>query len=100
MRKKYQYNYNEAAYLEAAQSYSIIVWTSGKKVVLCRPLKNYQSKLSADGWCRIHRSYMVNPLFVKQISEDKDFIYLNSGLALPISRRLKRHVLKWREQTI
>lgn len=93
-------NLDEMAYFQAAESYSIIVWANGKTLVKSRPMKKYEPNLIANGWCRIHRSYMVNPLFVKQISEDRDFIYLKSGKMLPISRRMKIQVLEWRKLMI
>lgn len=82
-------NFKEAAYLQAAQSYSIVVWSCGKMVVNCHPLKSYVGPLLANGWFRIHRSYLVNPLFIKNISEDWDFVAMESGKVLPISRRMK-----------
>ncbi len=100
MKTAKQHNYNEAAYLEAAQAYCIITWACGKKLVISRPLKKYANNLAASGWCRIHRSYMVNPLFVKQISADREFICLESGQKLPISRWLKSQVILWRQQFI
>lgn len=93
-------NLDEVAYFQAAESYSIIVWADGKTLVKSRPMKKYEPNLLANGWCRIHRSYMVNPLFVKQISEDRDFIFLESGKILPISRRMKNQVLEWRKLMI
>lgn len=98
MKKSKTYNYNEVAYMEAAQSHSIIVWESGKKLMICRPLKKYAQKLLANGWCRIHRSYLVNPLFVKKITEDMDYIAMISGQELPISRRQRPQVNKWSRQ--
>ncbi len=89
-------NLHEVAYFQAAESYSIIVWADGKTLVKSRPMKKYVPNLLANGWCRIHRSYMVNPSFVSQISEDRDFVYLTNGKQLPISRRLKANVLHWR----
>jgi DNA-binding LytR/AlgR family response regulator len=89
-------NINTASYLQASQSYSIVVWTTGETFIQCRPLKKYEPKLLQNGWCRIHRSYLVNPDFIKNISEGRDKIYLQNGKTLPISRRHLKAVLAWK----
>lgn len=90
-------NLQEIAYFQAAQSYSIIVWANGETLMKTRPMKKYIPNLEAQGWCRIHRSYMVNPTFIGHISEDRNSILLQNGESLPISRRLKKSVLAWRK---
>ena len=93
-------NLQDVAYFQAAQSYSIIVWANGDTLMKTRPMKKYIPKLEAQGWCRIHRSYMVNPIFIGHISEDRNSIYLQNGENLPISRRLQKSVLAWRRNLI
>ncbi len=85
-----------AAYFKANESYCFVVWNDGHKLLKAKPLKYYSAKLKAAGWCRIHRSYMVNPEFVRHISEDREYVCLQNGEELPISRRLKKKVYKWR----
>jgi two-component system, LytTR family, response regulator len=89
-------NLDQVAYFQAAQNYCFLVWPDGNKILKARTLKVFAPKLEAKGWCRIHRSYLVNPDFVKQISSDRDHICMLGGIKLPISRRLKKHVLEWR----
>jgi two-component system, LytTR family, response regulator len=89
-------NLTTAAYLQASQAYSIVFWSDGETYLQCRPLKKYAPKLLQNGWCRIHRSYLVNPDFIKNISDDRESIYLQNGKALPISRRNLKSVLAWK----
>jgi two-component system, LytTR family, response regulator len=93
-------NLQEAAYFQAAESYSIAVWANGKTIIKSRPMKKYIPSLEASGWHRIHKSYMVNPNYIGHISEDRNSIYLQNGQNLPISRRLQKSVLAWRKATI
>jgi DNA-binding LytR/AlgR family response regulator len=60
-----------------------------------RPAKFFEPILKENGWCRIHKSYFVNPKFVEHISEKRNSIYLHNGAELPISRRNKKSVTKW-----
>jgi two-component system, LytTR family, response regulator len=91
-------NISNAAYLQAAESYCIMVLQNGKTNMKSRPMKHFEQHLMNFGWLRIHRSYIVNPTFVKQVSEDRESIFLQNGTSLPIARRKRKEVLKWRNQ--
>lgn len=93
-------NIESIAYMQAAESYSILVNKSGKKILKSKPMKHFESSFLLQGWLRVHRSYLVNPLFVSHISEDRDYILLNNGTKLPIARRKLRMVSRWRSSTI
>ncbi len=89
-------NLNDVAYFQAAESYSIIVWANGDTLMKSRPMKKYVPSLEANGWCRIHRSYIVNPTYIGHISADRNSISMKNGESLPISRRQRKNVLVWR----
>jgi two-component system, LytTR family, response regulator len=93
-KPKEQINLQEAAYFQAAESYSIAVWANGKTIVKSRPMKKYIPSLEANGWHRIHRSFMVNPVFIKGILPDRCSLAMQNGKILPISRRLQNNVIK------
>ncbi len=87
-------------YLQASESYCILVMQNGKIKMKSRPLKHFESRLFEFGWCRIHRSFIVNPMYIKEISTNRASILLETGAELPISRRLRKSVLKWRDTSI
>lgn len=89
-------NTENALYLEAAESYCILILNDGKYSLKSRPMKFFAPKLQSSGWFQIHRKYIVNPDFVDHITEDRENICLQNGKLLPISRRKQREVLKWR----
>jgi two-component system, LytTR family, response regulator len=90
------HNPNTALYMQAAVSYSLLKLENGSIQIKTRPMKFFEEKLSENGWCRIHKSFMVNPLYVQRITNDRNGIQLHNGQVLPISRRNKKEVLKWR----
>ncbi len=98
--KNYIENAQEAVYVKADESYTLLFWANGKKLVKPRPMKYYEASFAAQGWYRIHRSYMVNPVFITSITPDREHIQLLDGTELPISRRKKKEVLKWRSAAI
>lgn len=94
--KNYIENPQEVAYLKADENYSLLMFPNGKTILKSRPIKHYEASFLAQGWFRIHRSFMVNPNFIENISTDREHICLQDGTLLPISRRKKKAVLKWR----
>lgn len=89
-------NIDQATYLKASESYCLIFLQNGKMNVKTRPMKYFETILTANGWCRIHKSYMVNPAFVRQVSTERDLLLMSNGIELPISRRKRKTVLQWR----
>jgi two-component system, LytTR family, response regulator len=89
----------EAMYMEADVSYSKLISVNGKSNLYSKPMKYFSEILSENGWFKIHKSYMVNPQFIVQINEDRDSIQLQNGIVLPISRRKRTSVLKWRSNS-
>jgi two-component system LytT family response regulator len=98
--KNYIENSQDAAYVKADESYSILFWANGKKLVKAHPIKHYAASFEAQGWCRIHRSYMVNPQYINYITPCREYVRLHDGTELPISRRKKKSVLTWRKNSI
>ncbi len=94
------YTLENAQYMKAAESYSLLFFTNKKVEIKTRPMKFFSEKLYQLGWCKIHKSFMVNPLFVEKITDDRDQICLISGEVLPISRRNQKEVLRWRRNLV
>ena len=82
-------------YIEAESNYSRI-FTRGKEYLLANTLKRMESKLPANVFFRIHRSYIVN---LRQIDEVSETHLVIDRKALPISKSLRPGLLK-RIQTI
>jgi DNA-binding LytR/AlgR family response regulator len=80
-------------YLEAQVNYSQLYWLDERTLVLARPLKYHHAKLPQNWFIRIHRNYIVNRLFIKQLASDENgyWIHLVNGVSLPVARR------RWRE---
>ena len=81
------------AYIKAAESYSLLKPITGQVQIKSKPMKYFSQKLLQHGWCHIHKSYMVNPLFVKAVTIDH--IEIINGELLPLSRRKRKSVFQW-----
>lgn len=93
-------NSQTLTYMQACESYSILVNLNGEKLLKSKPMKFFEASFTAKGWFKVHRSFMVNPEFVNNISENRDFIFLKNGIKLPIARRKLKTVAQWRMKNI
>lgn len=90
-RIKYQVSMDDILYIESDKEYCIIhvinrVFRS--KITL----KSFEDKLPVDKFCKIHRSFIVNPIYIKKVFKNQ--IEINNTL-LPISRTYKSSVRRY-----
>lgn len=62
---------NEILYCEAHDNFTYVHLQGGKKSLICRKLKFYENALSAHGFCRVHRSFLINLEYVKRYIKGK-----------------------------
>lgn len=77
------------AYLEADVNYTIFHLNNGKKIVASFTLKRYANDAQFNGFLRVHKSFLLNPDFIKMYEQDgkKAKIHLDNGQTLQVSRR-------------
>jgi len=62
---------SEILYCEAEDNFTIFYFTDGRKLMICRNLKFYESALDAFGFFRIHRSFIINLEYIKRYIKGK-----------------------------
>ncbi len=78
---------NEIVYLQASNNYTNIRLWSGETVVVSKPLKEFQQKLTAGQFFRIHKSYIINIDYVSQYtSDDGGKVLMKTGEKILVSR--------------
>jgi two-component system LytT family response regulator len=88
-------NVDEIICVQAEGSYSIIHQTDGRKIILSKNLKEYESLFVFYDFFRPHNSYIVNLQYVERFNgRDGAIIEMKNGLEIPISRRKKDQFLK------
>lgn len=80
-------------------NYTVFYLAPQEKLVIARPLYEYDELLEDYGFIRCHNSYLVNRNFIKSIlKEDGGSLLLENNTQLPISRQkkelIKRALLK------
>lgn len=86
-----QININDVIYFKSDFKY-IIVKTSNKEVLINETLLQLEEKFPY--FVKIHRSFLINPLYAKKIhkKDNQYYLILNNDEKLPISRRQTQEV--------
>lgn len=82
-------------YIKAERIYCNLFLADDSNKLIRDSLKNIESKLSSLGFIRIHRTYLVNAMWIDRITENMLIVKDNK---LPISNRLKCRVKKEYEE--
>lgn len=85
----------EVMYCEAADNFTCFYMQSGGKHLICRKLKFYEELLGERGFCRIHRSTLVNLDYVQRYIKGKGgTAILKNGKELAVSQSRKEAFLE------
>jgi len=76
-------------------SYTTFHTYSGEELTVSRGIKEFETLLPTDTFCRTHQSYMVNIDFVKKIlKEDGGYVLLENEDKVPVARRRKNDLME------
>ena len=84
---------NDVILLKGNINYTTFHLQCGKERVVAHSIKFFEPYLETRGFLRIHRSFMVNPNYVKDYNEEQEFLTMTNGQIASISRR-RKHTLK------
>ncbi|WP_353723130.1 LytTR family DNA-binding domain-containing protein [Dyadobacter sp. 676] len=68
----------------------------GKRPFLAsKTLKHFDEMLAEFNFIRTHKSHLVNPKYIKQVTHNNQFLLLSDGSRIEISRRKKELVQQY-----
>jgi len=75
---------------ESSNVYTSFYLTDGQKIMVSKPIYEYEELLKDYGFIRCHQSHLVNKTKVKSwIKEDGSYLLLEDGSKIPVSRNKK-----------
>jgi two-component system LytT family response regulator len=78
---------------ESSNTYSSFYLTDGQKIMVSKPIFEYEEILRDYGFIRCHQSHLVNKTKVKSwVREDGGYLLLEDGSQIPVSRNKKESV--------
>jgi two-component system, LytTR family, response regulator len=80
---------------ESVNNYCYFFLENGEKLLVSKPIFEFEALLSPYGFIRCHQSHLVNKRYVKSwVREDGGFLLLEDGQTIPVSRSKKDAVLE------
>lgn len=85
----------EVLYCEAEDNFTRFYFTDGRKTLICRNLKFYETALEAFGFFRVHRSHLVNLEYVRRYVKGKGgSVILENGKEILVSNTKKAMLIE------
>ena len=82
-------------YCEASSNYTIFYLDDGEKVMVSKPIYEFDEMFAGYGFLRCHQSYLINKYFIKSfVKEDGGYLLLANKTQVPVSRNKKDTVKK------
>lgn len=85
----------QIAYLEASGNYTVLHFTDGRQILVCRTLREIELLLPDTAFARIHRSHTVHLKHLKKYVRGKGgHVVLQNGVSLTVSAGQKDFFLE------
>ncbi len=86
---------SDVLFCEAQDNFTCFYFTNGKKALICRNLKFYEKALDNFGFCRVHRSHIINLEYVKRYVKGKGgTVILENGKEIMVSNNKKVELVR------
>ncbi|MCH5600143.1 LytR/AlgR family response regulator transcription factor [Niabella ginsengisoli] len=84
---------NSIVRCEANNTYTWFYLDNKEKILVSKPLKEFEELLTPHGFLRTHQTHLINPAFVKSLQKsDGGFLLMQDGEKIPISKTKKETV--------
>ncbi len=84
----------EIVFCEAQRNYTIFHLVNNKKIMISKPLFDYERLLEGTIFFRIHKSFLINLLHAKEyIRGEGGVVVMSNGMDIDVSRRKKDQFL-------
>lgn len=86
---------SDILYCEAEDNFTCFYFIDGHKSLICRHLKHYEPLLEPFGFCRVHRSHIVNLEYVKRYIKGKGgSVIMENGKEIMVSNQKKDELVR------
>lgn len=79
---------------ESSNSYTTFFLADGEKIMVSRPIGEYEQLLGSYNFLRVHQSHLINKDFVQSLlKKDGLSLLLKDGSSIPVSRQKKDAIM-------
>ena len=86
---------NDVVLLKGDINYTTFHLQCGSEKVVAHSIKFFEPFLETHGFLRVHRSFMINPNYVKEYNQEHEILTMKNGQKANISRRRKNTLKGW-----
>jgi two-component system LytT family response regulator len=80
---------------EADSNYTRFILGDGKRIMVSRTIKEYDTLLSGSGMIRVHQSHLVNVAWVDRfVKRDGGYLLMKDNSKIPVSQNLRKQVIQ------
>lgn len=84
----------EILYCEAQRSYTLFRLVDNKSILISKPLVDYDKLLEDTVFLRVHKSFLVNLMHIKEYTRGEGgTVTMSNGMEIEVSRRRKEQFL-------
>jgi two-component system LytT family response regulator len=88
-------NINDIVFCEASGNYTTFHLVDGKKILVSKPLGEYEEMISDERFIRVHQSFLVNLDHISRYEKgDGGFIITVNNDSIPVSTRKKEQLMQ------
>ena len=84
----------DICYIEAARNYCQFHLADGEKIVVSKPIGDYDKLLSNHGFVRAHRSYLINTEHVLKYNKRTGTLMMSDGKEIDVSRNRREQMIQ------
>lgn len=86
---------NQIVRCESNNNYTSVFLLSKEKIVVSRPIFEFEEMLSSYAFIRCHQSHLVNKRYVKSwMKDDGSYLLMEDGSQVPVSRNKKEYLMQ------
>jgi DNA-binding LytR/AlgR family response regulator len=86
-KKQLKVSVNEILFLKGDVNYTNFIFQHRRQCTVSHSIKYFEASLLKAGFLRIHRAFLVNPLFIKTTNFDALTVTMSNGIELKVARR-------------
>lgn len=78
---------------ESSNNYTTFFLDNSEKLIVSKPIYEYEELLKDYGFIRCHQSHLVNKRIIKSwVKEDGGYLLLDGNIQIPISKQKKEYI--------
>ena len=88
-------DFTELIRIEASGNYAVFYVTDGRKIIVSKPMKEFEERLYQNSFFKIHKSHMVNVKKLKYFDKvDGGYIVMSDNSRIPVASRKRDAVIE------